>query len=611
MTRYLRHILIVFLIMTLAMFTVACDSPDIAIVCDVTDGEISERSEYSFSARAVCGKDDCDLKVSFGGVLIYQGEDGKYSVLLEKGENQIKLTATHLGKTEERIYKVIYRAEFEIDTDISDAVIADGKISFYARASFNGADCPLIARINGETLKADGDSFTAQLQKGENIVSLTARHSDLTESKEWRVYMGEFALSTDLIETDTMDENLRFRVAASYDGQICALKVTLNGVEIIPVGNVYELTLQKGENIILMLASTEKASEQFRYKVNYINDPPKLETSIIDGKTYKGSKFGFDVWATDGLGKKLGYNCISFGADWERDGSFVPLHSVTKVWDDSGYTSFLINFANSEFLPHANDPFDLEITATDGVGRCVSRTFGMTYVPVAIGEKIGEVAFSLEGFSIGCGYFIKPCKLSVYEGVNFASILTQTIIENGWSYSSTGMVSNGFYLSGISGLDLSGNAVPEELWEHIPKSGRFYKTMPKPEQGEYELSEFCFAQGGGWMYSVNTVYKNYGFSDYYPQDGDVVRVQFTVWYGSDLGGGGAMGGSEAVSWLTDDPDYGDIMFLLAQTAEVLKDSSADRGVYDEVIGEISKWNISSATMAEQIKKLTESYGNLL
>lgn len=597
----------IFLSLLLMTGLVGCADADMVFVCDITDGEIVITREFSFTASALCGGEKCDLSVSMNGVSIAEREDGKYSILLDKGENEIKLIATHSGKTETRIYKVIYRAEFEIDTDISDALISDGKISFYARGSFNGESCPLIARINGKVLTDNDGYFTAELDNGENVVSLTARYSDLTENKEWRIYMGEFALSTDLVETDTMDENLRFRAVASYDELICALKVTLNGSEITPAGNLYEITLEKGENIIVLLAYVGNVSKRFEYKVRYINDPPELETSVTDGKTYRGSKFGFDVWAKDGLGKKLDCDCISFSADWERDGSFVPLYSVTKVWDDSSYTSFSIDFGNAEFLPHSNTAFDFKVTATDGAGRETSAVYDMTYIPVGKGEKTGEIVFALEGFSIGCGYFILPCKLPVYEGVNFASVLTQTITEKGWTYSSTGTVASGFYLSGITGLDLSGNEVPDGLWEHIPENGRFYKSMQKPQNGDYELSEFCFAQGGGWMYSVNTVYKNYGFSDYYPQDGDVVRVQFTVWYGSDLGGGGAMGGKDAESWLTDDPDYGDIMFLLADIAERINDGS-ERRVYDEVTKTISEWNISQKTMDEQIAALKREYG---
>ena len=329
--------------------------------------------------------------------------------------------------------------------------------------------------------------------------------------------------------------------------------------------------MERGENKITIAAEKENIRKTYEYTVRFIDDPPTLETTLKDGKTYRGGKLGFDVTAKDGLGEKLPYNNISFSADWNESGSFAPLTSVKKVWDDSAFTSFEINFKGSEFFSHANSSFGFKVTAADGAGR----------------ETSG--------------------RLPVDEGVNFAATLTEIIEENGWTYSNTGTIEKGFYLSGITGLDLSSNRIPDELWALIP--GRAYQSMPEPENGEkYELSEFCYAQGGGWMYSVNTVYKNYGFSDYYPQDGDVVRVQFTVALGSDLGGGGALGGSGSVSWLTDNPDYGEIMGLLADISQRIEEDGGDKTVYNEVLDKITKWNISQKTMDEQISKLKSAYG---
>ena len=69
------------------------------------------------------------------------------------------------------------------------------------------------------------------------------------------------------------------------------------------------------------------------------------------------------------------------------------------------------------------------------------------------------------------------------------------------------------------------------------------------DPGDYEknwkghLGEFVITNGSGWMYSVNNVFPNVGFADTYLSDGDIVRVQFTLGYGADIGGFGAMGTS--------------------------------------------------------------------
>lgn len=604
-----RYLILGFIIAIAAVCFAACGNGGFLFACDIVDGATVITPEYSFEISATYGGEECEMRVSLNGVLL-NGENGKYTAFLDKGENKIKATATRSEFSQTHEYKVIYRADFEISTNIDEAEIINEGLSFTAGATFNDSPCVLIAERDGEKLEERNGRFTAKLKEGENLISLTARYGDLTERAERRVYLGKFNLQTDLTETDRTEAELSFRAAASCDGEPLPITVTLNDREISPDGNRFNLTLERGENKIVISARKGKTLKTYVYTVRYFDDPPTLETSLKDKAVYRGGKLGFDVTAKDGLGEKLSYDNISFEAGWNKSGNFSPLTSVKKVWDDEMLTSFEINFKSTEFFPHANSPFDFKVIACDCAGRKTFAVYEMTYIPAENGEKTGEVVFALEGFSIGCGYFIKPCRIPVYEGVNFAATLTEIIKENGWTYSNTGTVASGFYLSGIAGLNLSGNRIPDELWALIPESGKAYQSM-EPENGEYELAEFCYAQGGGWMYSVNTVYKNYGFSDYYPQDNDVVRVQFTVALGNDLGGGGALGGSGNTSWLDDNPDYGEIMTLLADISQTIEEDGGDLTVYNEVLNNITKWNISQKTMDEQIAALKRAYGNLI
>ena len=60
---------------------------------------------------------------------------------------------------------------------------------------------------------------------------------------------------------------------------------------------------------------------------------------------------------------------------------------------------------------------------------------------------------------------------------------------------------------------------------------------------ENSLGEFDFTAESGWMYSVNGQYPNYGMSECFPKDGDVIRIRFTLALGKDIGGGMAGGSS--------------------------------------------------------------------
>lgn len=58
---------------------------------------------------------------------------------------------------------------------------------------------------------------------------------------------------------------------------------------------------------------------------------------------------------------------------------------------------------------------------------------------------------------------------------------------------------------------------------------------------EGTLSQMDFVQLSGWMYGANGVALNVGFDQYIPQNGDVVRVQFTLAWGMDVGLQGGLG----------------------------------------------------------------------
>ena len=98
---------------------------------------------------------------------------------------------------------------------------------------------------------------------------------------------------------------------------------------------------------------------------------------------------------------------------------------------------------------------------------------------------------------------------------------------------STGSLDGGFYLSAIQDILDFVPDIPDVILTALSDAGYIVE-----EEGysPNQLSEFDFTQGSGWMYCVNNRFPNVGFSEYYLQDGDVMRIQFTLAYGSDIGG---------------------------------------------------------------------------
>lgn len=153
----------------------------------------------------------------------------------------------------------------------------------------------------------------------------------------------------------------------------------------------------------------------------------------------------------------------------------------------------------------------------------------------------GYVTLSIEKFTLGLGYVNEPIKVPFYNGENVAKIVTDILGEG--NYKNTGSIDSGFYLSYLKDDDTREPNVPQYI---LDECGDIDSRSE-----ENWLGEFDYTFMSGWMYCVNNSFPNYGMADYEPEDGDVIRLQFTVYgYGMDIGGGysedssgGSFGGS--------------------------------------------------------------------
>ena len=253
---------------------------------------------------------------------------------------------------------------------------------------------------------------------------------------------------------------------------------------------------------------------------------PTIETTLTDNLLQRNSKKVIDVIAKDKNGEKIpGEQCR------------VRLNGINiePSWDDDVKTSFTLEFTE-------RGEYTVEISATDAEGNQTKKTFNITYEMAEYGEPIGKAIVSIEAFTPGVGYIVAPMEIDVKEGVNCAWLLDELLTEKGLPYFNTGSLDGGFYLAHIENIPEFTPIFSETIRTCLSDFG-FELDETSYEAGR--LSEFDFTQGSGWMYCVNGVFPNVGFSEYYLQEGDVMRVQFTLAYGSDLGGASGAGYSYA------------------------------------------------------------------
>ena len=269
---------------------------------------------------------------------------------------------------------------------------------------------------------------------------------------------------------------------------------------------------------------------------------PTVTTTLVDGAVQRGSKKNFDVWARNASGEKIKAT-VRLNGD-----------KVEPTWDDNEKTSYTLVFTSEG----ANT---VTVTATSDGGRRRELNYTIYYRRAAEGEAIGTAVWSVEAFTLGCGYIVYPMYVSIYEGETAAAQLVRMLSECGFVSYCGGSLDSSFYLAYIAdgtkgasrynGYSRFGNpSAPRalDIEPSIPSVLTPYleSTMTYFDPNDYanwrgHLGEFVISNGSGWMYSVNNIFPNVGFADCYLSDGDVVRVQFTLGYGADIGGFGAMG----------------------------------------------------------------------
>lgn len=270
---------------------------------------------------------------------------------------------------------------------------------------------------------------------------------------------------------------------------------------------------------------------------------PMLRTTLTDNATQRGSKKTFDVWARDGAGNKI-------RATVQFNGK-----ALEPTWDDNEKSSYTLVFTQTgENI--------VTVSASSDGGQTQELTYRIRYQKADAGTQIGTAIWSVEAFTVGGGYVIPPMRVPIIEGETSAEQLIRLLHTNGLVGYYGGSPQASFYLAYIAdgtataanynGYRKSGAAqspralnltvaIPQLLVPHLQRTMTFFDPDDYASGWQGHLGEFVISNGSGWMYCVNNVFPNVGFADTYLSDGDVVRVQFTLGYGADIGGFGAMG----------------------------------------------------------------------
>nr|WP_245157201.1 S-layer homology domain-containing protein [Anaerovorax sp. IOR16] len=442
-----------------------------------------------------------EMKKVFGSVRLVAEEDGVVEAVIVKGGKDKVSLAGKLNK-----------------------VIVDNSVS----VRFEGAKVDAL-EVNAVKANVNVDSMS-HIQKTE--VKATAKNS-------------KFDVSGEVLEMAVAAEGFLVEGTGKLDAvsvEASNVKIKTNGTEVTAAEGVSQV--YAGKKLVAAGATIKSAGEKPKVsssgKVDESISPtaPRIDTTLVDGKTIKPTKITFDVFAKDVNDKKIDCKVT------------LNEEEVPYNWDDKVKTSFTLELAEGT---------NIVVVSATADGETTKKTYTLYHIAVAEGESVGHAVFTVELLTLGAEYLIEPMEVEIFEGENSAQALLRVLDQYGFDYEYTGKPEKAFYLAHIKGVD---GIVPMDL-TNTPEC---LKAVLEKDEAEIEqrkdpdsLGEFDYTSMSGWMYSVNDVFPNVGFSDTYLQDGDVVRVQFTVWgYGRDIGGADAMG------------TYGSNFYPVADKTELLR-----------------------------------------
>lgn len=510
----------------------------------IKNGETVTSPQYAFEIyHKVASLTVNQLDVSVNGIL-QPGFNG--SVLLEEGKNAIKVSVTYVDGDGNIImaaktYSVyVNTAVVFFNTNLKDQTVNAAQFSFVASASNAGNNVPMTVTLNGKEVSSSSENYTVQLNEGSNTIVLSASYHGKTAEVSYTIIFEKLpALSiwTDLCDQTVNQAEFSFTAYMENGSPDARFSVYFNGKIIRGNGDQYHVSFRVGSNTIRLVAIDSDGTKiSDSYTIRFTRDladeedpgtdvptAPQLQSNLVDGMSLSGSIFTLDITGTDYKGARIYGNNITV----KLNGTEVP-----SGWEDFEKTTYRLDLQEGQNI--------ITILLVDKEGYSAFYKYTIIYVPVGDGEAIGKAIVSIEATTVGLGYLISPVEVPVYNNEPASYVLDRLLRENGFSYitGSNGNLERGFYLAHVLKDGITdGYAIPPDLVDAINANGPEWTNVVH----ENSLGEFDFCKGSGWMFTINGKYPNMGLSDCYLNDGDVLRIRYTLAFGRDIGGGAALG----------------------------------------------------------------------
>lgn len=561
------------------------EAPDAALyfTTSIIDGETTAEETYPFTITHQPQREPIGLAVTVNGrELRYAAQTTSVTVHLAAGANTIVVSADYRedGGTVRatRSYTVYYAQPGEliiVAKRTSDGrqlgelgTVSEGALTFTACAERDGTTYPVQSvELNGRTLAGSGDTYTAQLNSGENRIRVKASYQSSSADVTYTIIYNANAFRIKTSISDTVIDDNTAQSSASFEKvtvdseryrfwlQLIRStgKESIDRVRVSDSTGTLSLTQDSDGRYTVDMGREDRQlyidykdstgrSKTYKYLLHFQrgaeDTPEDRQPTIIAQVEADGTVIGL----TNGLTMKTpdlivlvdGRSCN--GQQLYANNYTVSVNGtvvsapISQSGYQFGYTAYLSNEG-------ANT---ITITATDGDGYSAIRSWTVYYENGDI-----TVTVSVEATTVGLGYLVYPTAVTVPGGTDAWTVVQQVLTENGYTVSGSGSYLSAIQRSGIC----SGFFIDSELMELIMADGMDENGAgldPQPFSMD-SLGEFDFYRWSGWMYSYNGSYPGYGMNVCKPQDGSVIRVRYTLAMGKDIGGYSSANGNYGVS----------------------------------------------------------------
>lgn len=183
----------------------------------------------------------------------------------------------------------------------------------------------------------------------------------------------------------------------------------------------------------------------------------------------------------------------------------------------------------------------------------------ITMLPLGVLAEEGTktVTVSIEKFVLGQGYIMEPTMITVPEDATVEAAINQALTQTGH----TANITAGYYGSYIAGVTDPNRGVVQVPQKVLDALTAAYLVFVSEDATPDTLDAGDYDSWSGWMCSVNNEFLNTAISNITVNEGDVIRVQFSLTGESDVNGN--------CSWATPVyPDYANRTDLTRALAEI-------------------------------------------